>query len=120
MMTIEEAISHCKEKACGNTECAAEHKQLAEWLTELKRLKDCSKPNDIAEFLNRLAPSEQEFLWGHIEAVKKLEREEVIDKAAEWLDVFAADYANYDVYDCRCRMSEDFIKTFRKEMSNKV
>lgn len=35
-MTIEEAIKHCEEKSCGNDECATEHKQLAEWLTELK------------------------------------------------------------------------------------
>lgn len=40
-MTIEEAIQHCEEVAAGETEqgkcpaCAAEHKQLAEWLREL-------------------------------------------------------------------------------------
>lgn len=39
MMTLEEAIRHCEEKSCGNSECAAEHRQLAEWLTELKQLK---------------------------------------------------------------------------------
>ena len=36
-MTLEEAILHCKEVAkekCDN--CGAEHKQLAEWLRELK------------------------------------------------------------------------------------
>lgn len=35
-MTLDEAIRHCKEKACDNTQCALEHKQLAEWLEELK------------------------------------------------------------------------------------
>lgn len=30
MMTLEEAIKHCKEKACDDTECALEHKQLGE------------------------------------------------------------------------------------------
>lgn len=40
-MTIEEAIEHCEEVAVGLTEqgkcqeCAAEHRQLAEWLHEL-------------------------------------------------------------------------------------
>ena len=29
-MTLEEAIKHCEEKACNNTEYAMEHKQLAE------------------------------------------------------------------------------------------
>ena len=38
-MTLEEAIIHCKEKACDNTQCALEHRQLAEWLIELKKLR---------------------------------------------------------------------------------
>ena len=33
------AIIHCKEKACDNTQCALEHRQLAEWLIELKKLR---------------------------------------------------------------------------------
>lgn len=40
MMTLEEAIKHCEEKACNNTECAMEHKQLAEWLKELQTLRE--------------------------------------------------------------------------------
>lgn len=37
-MTLEEAIIHCKEKACGNNaQCALEHRQLAEWLEELQQ-----------------------------------------------------------------------------------
>ena len=58
-MTIEEAIQHCKEAATENRqyalefarvnvydsarncqECAAEHEQLAEWLTELKQRRE--------------------------------------------------------------------------------
>ena len=39
MMTLEEAIEHCEQKACGNDECSKEHKQLAEWLKELQTLK---------------------------------------------------------------------------------
>ena len=35
-MTLEEAIIHCREKSCDNTQCALEHRQLAEWLEELK------------------------------------------------------------------------------------
>ena len=38
-MTIEEAIKHCEENVCDNTECSLEHKQLAEWLKELQELK---------------------------------------------------------------------------------
>lgn len=39
-MTLEEAIIHCKEKACDNTQCAREHKQLAEWLEELQQYRN--------------------------------------------------------------------------------
>lgn len=35
MMTLDEAIQHCKEKANGSCACADDHRQLAEWLTEL-------------------------------------------------------------------------------------
>ncbi len=46
LMTLEEAIQHAEEVACSLEEkdhcdkCAAEHRQLAEWLTELKKLKE--------------------------------------------------------------------------------
>ena len=36
VMTLEEAIKHCEEKSCKKDQCAFEHKQLAEWLMELK------------------------------------------------------------------------------------
>lgn len=36
LMTLDEAIEHCKEKSCDDTVCGKEHKQLSEWLTELK------------------------------------------------------------------------------------
>lgn len=39
MMTLEEAIEHCEQKACGNRECAKEHRQLADWLKELQAIK---------------------------------------------------------------------------------
>jgi hypothetical protein len=40
MMTLDEAIQHCHEKACGNTECSQDHAQLEMWLKELKSLKE--------------------------------------------------------------------------------
>lgn len=36
LMTLDEAIEYCKEKSCNDTLCGKEHKQLAEWLIELK------------------------------------------------------------------------------------
>lgn len=38
-MNLDEAIRHCMEKGCSNTECSKEHNQLAEWLKELKAMK---------------------------------------------------------------------------------
>ena len=40
MMTLDEAIKHCNEVACKHDECAMEHKQLAQWLMELKGYKE--------------------------------------------------------------------------------
>ena len=36
-MTIDEAIEHAEEIACGNDRCAKDHAQLADWLCELRR-----------------------------------------------------------------------------------
>lgn len=39
-MTLDEAIKHCLERAEQDcTDCADEHKQLAEWLIELKQFR---------------------------------------------------------------------------------
>lgn len=57
-MTIDDAIKHCEEVADGFTEqgkcaeCAAEHRQLAEWLKELKQLKEQESCEDA---INRQA-----------------------------------------------------------------
>ena len=43
MMTIDEAIEHCYDivnNECKNYECRLDHKQLAEWLTELKKYRE--------------------------------------------------------------------------------
>lgn len=51
MMTLEEAILHCEEVAdrCavtdGNRKCEIEHRQLAEWLRELKKLREVLNEN---------------------------------------------------------------------------
>lgn len=38
-MTLDEAIEHAIERAVGEGHCAREHRELAEWLAELKELK---------------------------------------------------------------------------------
>ena len=41
-MDLNDAIIHCEEvsKTCSNKQCAEEHKQLANWLKELKERRD--------------------------------------------------------------------------------
>lgn len=38
-MTLDEAIQHCREKS-NCSKCGEEHKQLAEWLEELKQYRE--------------------------------------------------------------------------------
>ena len=54
MMTLDEAIKHCKEKSCGDSDCAKEHKQLSEWLKELQYYREIWK--DKNEFPQENVP----------------------------------------------------------------
>ena len=51
MMSLDDAIIHCQEVADGFTsqgrckECADEHRQLANWLIELKLYREIYHPN---------------------------------------------------------------------------
>ena len=47
MMTLKEAIEHAIEisETCDNKECGLDHKQLANWLTELEELREEHKHN---------------------------------------------------------------------------
>ena len=48
-MTLEETIKHCKEVADSKCDaCGAEHKQLAEWLIELKERRNGGSFNSNA------------------------------------------------------------------------
>lgn len=44
-MTLDEAITHANDVASGCGPCAEDHRQLAEWLSELRTLKNPSPPN---------------------------------------------------------------------------
>ena len=69
-MTIDEAIRHCEEVAEEHTkynfyggyescdECAEEHRQLAEWLRELKQLREQTRWIPVSE---RLPESDEEY-----------------------------------------------------------
>ena len=38
LMTLDEAIDHANEKSIGSSQCAAQHAQLAKWLTDYKAM----------------------------------------------------------------------------------
>lgn len=44
-MTLDDAIAHCEERAKTCDACGLEHKQLAEWLNELKQARKELKRN---------------------------------------------------------------------------
>ena len=49
LMTLEEAIAHADEKAIGNSQCAAQHAQLAKWLTDYRAMLSAApKPEGVA------------------------------------------------------------------------
>ena len=50
MLTLDKAIRHAEEKACGNTECAEEYGQLAEWLKELSDLREQIKEENLPSY----------------------------------------------------------------------
>lgn len=49
-MTLEEAIKHAEEKSKGCSKCNEEHKQLAEWLKELKYYREKSRGKSVVRF----------------------------------------------------------------------
>lgn len=51
MKTLDEAIKHCEEVAdeCAIKQCAADHRQLAEWLRELKEYRENQVQNQVQE-----------------------------------------------------------------------
>lgn len=64
MLDLESAIKHCYEVAesLGCTECAKDHRQLAEWLKELKAYKEQQKIGRWISVSERLPEIHQEVL----------------------------------------------------------
>ena len=94
-MTIDEAIKHCNEVASGalcegtvnNKACGEEHKQLAEWLEELKRMR--------AKFSTKKT----------VEGIE-LDEEPKCPNCGEYLDLCAED--NY-CHSCGQALSWDYV-----------
>ena len=79
-MTLEEAIIHCIEKSKNcKTECQKEHKQLAEWLKDYKRIKD-NENIQLEEYLSKLKYFDDEFEVCRIKNAFKAGYESAINK----------------------------------------
>ena len=87
MMTIEEAIKHCEENVCDNSECSLEHKQLAEWLKELQELKTVLKQINVPiihiDISNDLKDVAYSCYKSYIKSVKKADLNEEIVKLSK-------------------------------------
>lgn len=70
-MTLDEAIKHCKEKACGNSQCNQEHKQLADWLKELKEYQEKIRAAlyEVELLHKKIEPSENSNIDRHIKNI---------------------------------------------------
>ena len=79
-MTLEEAIIHCIEKSenC-KTECQKEHKQLAEWLKDYKRIKD-NENIKLEDYLSKLKYFDDEFELCRIKNAFRVGYESAINK----------------------------------------
>ena len=78
-MTLDEAIQHCEEKAQCGTDCGMEHKQLADWLKELKSLR--KKVEDLEEKLEYKSRVMDKLSWDEvIEAENEVDAEMAEDE----------------------------------------
>ena len=78
-MTLDEAIQHCEEKAQCGTDCGMEHKQLADWLKELKTLR--KKVEDLEEKLEYKSRVMDKLSWDEvIEAENEVDAEMAEDE----------------------------------------
>lgn len=90
-MTLDEAIQHCREQVQeqakkGCYSCAEEHRQLAEWLRELKAYKEtwCKLGMWLAD--TRLAIAPDETLDDVDEKLVRVAQVDMIDTVLEWMD----------------------------------
>ena len=91
-MTIDEAIQHCEEVAdtpCFTDEeakCYSEHRQLADWLKELKAYRETWSKLGMWLADTRLAIAPDEFLNDVDEELARVAQVDMIDTVLEWMD----------------------------------
>jgi len=92
MMNLDSAIQHCEEVAdtpCFTDEearCYSEHRQLAEWLKELKAYREIWSKLGMWLADTRLAIAPDEFLNDVDEELVRVAQVDMIDTVLEWMD----------------------------------
>lgn len=103
MMDLDSAIQHCEEVMMENLEktkdrnasdpiaincfeCAEEHRQLADWLKELKAYKETWRKLGMWLADTRLAIAPDEFLNDVDEELVRVAQVDMIDTVLEWMD----------------------------------
>jgi hypothetical protein len=111
-MTLEEAIIHCKEKACDNTQCALEHRQLAEWLQELQQYRKNARKEEYMKAPDKIyiaeTPNKLIEIWSeeptepkpYITEHEYIRKDALIDKLYKWMDesTTVTDYYSKEVF----------------------
>ena len=69
-MTLIEAILHAKEKANECGPCAEEHRQLAEWLSELQQRREVEAPTTEPELLGECFNCQKRVVISDLKVVK--------------------------------------------------
>ena len=66
-MSIDEAIKHAEEVGNGCNECAAEHRQLAEWLRKYQKIEEVmdSRPDDDAKSNSKALGEIEVIMYGN-------------------------------------------------------
>lgn len=127
-MTLEEAINHAQERATQDcSECAEDHQQLADWLTELKQYRELEN-NRLANLDNLTveeAEREVEFVSKFIENNHRppifsdaieITRKETIEKALAWIKRSLFEDVPEDL--CYKNWCEEKIEEFINEMNS--
>ena len=115
MMTLEEAIKHCEQKACDNSEQSKEHRQLAEWLKELQELrKYTSNTVKIKERAKRYSKGKLFKLAAYKAYIVGAKEQKTIDIERSWSLAYSMYIASIDK---RCPLNQDeFIRIMNAEL----
>lgn len=86
-MELQEAINHAREVAegcaAGNKECAYQHDKLADWLEELRAVKDILGNDYDLDRLRELVEADRDGRCVVLPDVKKKDRESFLDALSE-------------------------------------